>query len=133
MRRCASRVFGVRRMRSKAKAMFSPVSLKDLSLFYRQLYTLLNAGSGVYNALEMLSNANQCPNQALRKVVAQVAGLREGDILVEFDGRPISGIDDLHKLLTEAQIGKRSLMTILRNTEKLSLEIVPEESRVREA
>ena len=64
---------------------------------------------------------------------AQVAGLREGDILVEFDGRPISGIDDLHKLLTEAQIGKRSLMTILRNTEKLSMEIVPEESRVREA
>ena len=64
---------------------------------------------------------------------AQVAGLREGDILVEFDGRPISGIDDLHKLLTEAQIGKRSLMTILRNTEKLSSEIVPEESRVREA
>ena len=64
---------------------------------------------------------------------AQVASLREGDILVEFDGRPISGIDDLHKLLTEAQIGKRSLMTILRNTEKLLIEIVPEESRVREA
>jgi type IV pilus assembly protein PilC len=59
--------------RSTAKSMFSPVSLKDLSIFYRQLYTLLNAGSGLYNALEMLSNTSQCPNQALRKVVAQIS------------------------------------------------------------
>ena len=62
---------------------------------------------------------------------AQLAGLGEGDLVVEFDGHPISGIDDLHRLLTEAQIGKRSLVTIIRNTEKLQFAIVPEESRPR--
>ena len=43
--------------------MFSPVNERDLSLFYRQLYTLLNAGSGLYNALEMLNAAGQKPDE----------------------------------------------------------------------
>jgi S1-C subfamily serine protease len=56
------------------------------------------------------------------------AGLREGDMIVEFDGQIITGIDDLHKLLTGAQVGVRSPMVVLRAAEKLRLEIVPEES-----
>jgi len=63
---------------------------------------------------------------------AQFAGLREGDVVIEFNGQPITGIDDLHKHLTESQIGKRSPLTLLRNTERLQLNIVPEESRRRE-
>jgi len=63
---------------------------------------------------------------------AQIAGLREGDLIVALDAHPVSGIDDLHKLLTETQIGKRSSLTVIRQTEKLLLEIVPEESRTRE-
>jgi S1-C subfamily serine protease len=56
-------------------------------------------------------------------------GVREGDVIVEFNGRPISGIDELHKLLTGAQIGARASLTIIRHTDKLQLEVVPEESR----
>lgn len=72
-----------------AKKMFSPVSEKDLSLFYRQLYTLLNAGSGLYNALEMLAQPNQTPNAALRRVVAQLvpevaAGRRLSESMARF-------------------------------------------------
>ena len=59
------------------------------------------------------------------------AGLREGDVIVEFGGQPIAGIDDLHKHLTGAQVGVRSPLTIIRHTEKLTLEIVPEESAAR--
>jgi len=59
---------------------------------------------------------------------ASRAGLREGDLIVEFDGHVIAGIDDLHKLLTGAQVGVRLPMVVLRNAEKLRLEIVPEES-----
>jgi S1-C subfamily serine protease len=62
---------------------------------------------------------------------ASRAGLREGDLIVEFDGQVIAGIDDLHKLLTGAQVGMRLPMAVLRNAEKLRLEIVPEESSVR--
>ncbi|HKS35567.1 MAG TPA: trypsin-like peptidase domain-containing protein [Verrucomicrobiae bacterium] len=63
---------------------------------------------------------------------AQFAGLREGDVVIGFNDQPITGIDDLHKHLTESQIGKRSSLTILRNTERLQLNIVPEESRRRD-
>ena len=59
---------------------------------------------------------------------AEHAGLREGDVIVGYDGRPIAGIDDLHRLLTEQQVGKRWALTIIRRSEKLALEIVPRES-----
>jgi S1-C subfamily serine protease len=59
---------------------------------------------------------------------ASRTGLRDGDIVVEFNGQPIAGIDDLHKQLTGAQAGVRSPLTVIRHTEKLQLEIVPEES-----
>lgn len=58
---------------SFGKRLHSPVSLKDLSLLYRQLHTMLNSGVGIYSALEMLSDPRQCPNAALRKVVADIA------------------------------------------------------------
>ena len=59
------------------------------------------------------------------------AGLREGDIVVEFNGQVIAGIDDLHKLLTGELVGVRSPIVILRGTEKSQLEIVPLESGAR--
>ena len=59
---------------------------------------------------------------------ASRAGLREGDIVVAFNGQAIAGIDDLHKQLTGAQVGVRSPLTVIRHTEKLQVEIVPEES-----
>ncbi|HEU0037664.1 MAG TPA: trypsin-like peptidase domain-containing protein [Verrucomicrobiae bacterium] len=62
---------------------------------------------------------------------ASRAGLREGDLIVEFGGHAIAGIDDLHKQLTGAQVGVRSALTVIRHAEKLQLEIVPEESAAR--
>lgn len=62
---------------------------------------------------------------------ASRAGLSEGDLIVEFDGHAIAGIDDLHKLLTGGQVGVRSPLAVLRNTDKLQLEIVPAESAAK--
>ena len=59
---------------------------------------------------------------------ASRAGLREGDLIVDFNGQPIGGVDDLHKHLTGAQVGVRSTLTVIRHTEKLRVEVVPEES-----
>ena len=56
------------------------------------------------------------------------AGLREGDVMVSLNGQPVSTIDALHKLLTGDQIGVRSLMTVIRGTEKLDLPVTPVES-----
>lgn len=63
---------------------------------------------------------------------ARRAGLSEGDIIIAFDGQPVGGIDDLHKALTEERVGVRTPLTIIRRTEKMVLDIVPEESKKRE-
>lgn len=55
------------------------------------------------------------------------AGLRAGDILVAYRETPIFGIDDLQRCLVAAEIGTRGSMTVLRETEKLELEVIPEE------
>src|SRR2546423_2299707 len=59
---------------------------------------------------------------------AQRTGLREGDVIVSLDGKAVAGVDDLHRLLTDARVGMRSSLTVLRHTEKLALNGVPEES-----
>src|SRR5918996_1569385 len=58
---------------------------------------------------------------------AQRAGLVEGDVIVAYNGHPTGSIDDLHRQLTETQVGARSRVTIIRHTDKLDLAIVPEE------
>ena len=60
---------------------------------------------------------------------AQKAGLREGDVIIALGSQPVAGVDDLHRLLTDTQVGTRNFLTVLRRTEKLELEIVPAESR----
>ena len=59
----------------------------------------------------------------------QGAGLREGDVIIAMDGKPIAGVDDLHRLLTDARVGSVGALTVLRHTEKLELKVVPEEVR----
>jgi S1-C subfamily serine protease len=58
----------------------------------------------------------------------QRAGLREGDVIIDFNGNAIISIDALHKLLTGEQIGLPSRLSVLRGTEKLLLEIIPAET-----
>ena len=60
---------------------------------------------------------------------AKKTGLREGDVIVALDGKPVAGVDDLHRLLTETRVGVSSSLTVLRWTEKLELRVVPEEAR----
>jgi S1-C subfamily serine protease len=59
---------------------------------------------------------------------AALAGLRDGDVLVEYNGQPVPSIDALHKLLTADQIGSHSHVTAIRGTEKLKLAISPVQS-----
>lgn len=59
---------------------------------------------------------------------ADKAGLLERDVIIGFDEQAIASIDDLHKVLTEERVGVESRLTIIRRSEKLILNIVPEES-----
>jgi len=59
---------------------------------------------------------------------AEKAGLLEGDVIVGYDHHRVAGIDALHQLLTEEQVGVKALLTVLRHGEKRTLHIVPQES-----
>ena len=59
---------------------------------------------------------------------AERAGLREGDLIVAFNARPIGSVHDLHKILVGEQIGVSAGLTIIRHTEKLDLRILPAEA-----
>jgi len=59
---------------------------------------------------------------------ARTAGLREGDVIVALDDKPVAGVDDLHRLLTDAQVGARCLLTVIRHTDRLNVPIVPQDA-----
>jgi S1-C subfamily serine protease len=58
------------------------------------------------------------------------AGLATGDLIVGFDGQVVSGVDALHKLLTEARVGVRAPLVLVRRGESRTLPVVPAESHV---
>ncbi|MGA9767964.1 MAG: trypsin-like peptidase domain-containing protein [Blastocatellia bacterium] len=60
---------------------------------------------------------------------ARKGGFEEGDIIVGFDNYPVSGIDDLHRLLTDEQIRRTVPLTVIRRTDRVMLEVIPEEVR----
>jgi S1-C subfamily serine protease len=62
---------------------------------------------------------------------AEQAGLREGDVIIAFNEKPIGSIHELHKVLMGEQIGVQSQITIIRHTEKLAIAITPAESPAR--
>ena len=61
------------------------------------------------------------------------AGVDERDIIVGLGERPVSAVDDLHRLLVEEGIGTRLSLVVLRGTERRELSIVPDEQPVRAA
>jgi S1-C subfamily serine protease len=65
---------------------------------------------------------------AERNSPAAIAGLREGDVIIAFNGEPIGSIHELHRRLMAEQIGVKSKIVVIRHTEKLELSIVPAES-----
>jgi S1-C subfamily serine protease len=58
---------------------------------------------------------------------ADRAGVRQGDIIIEFDGLPIEHMDELYRQLTEERVGKTAEMVVLRGLDKQALLITPEE------
>ena len=56
---------------------------------------------------------------------AKLAGLREGDTIIEFAGEKVEGIDQLHRLLSEETVGIKRRVKVIRRTVVHEFEIVP--------
>lgn len=62
---------------------------------------------------------------------ARKTGLREGDIIVGLGEAAVSGVDDLHRGLTDELIGIATELSVLRGTERKRFVVVPAESHTR--
>jgi S1-C subfamily serine protease len=60
---------------------------------------------------------------------AEKADVQEGDRIISFDSTPVTGIDDLHKILTETRVGVKTDLKVLRGTDIIDLKIVPRERK----
>jgi len=56
------------------------------------------------------------------------AGVEEGDLVVGFGGKPVAGIDDLHRLLGEDSIDRPSRLTVVRERGPQDLDVTPREA-----
>lgn len=61
---------------------------------------------------------------------AQKAGVREGDRVVEFDGEKVRSTRQLTRLVQETPSGRTVKMTVLRGSDRRTLDITPEADRV---
>jgi S1-C subfamily serine protease len=59
---------------------------------------------------------------------ADKAGVRQRDIIVTYGDSPVGAVDDLHRFMSEEQIGAKAEVTVIRGTERLRLEVVPSKS-----
>jgi S1-C subfamily serine protease len=60
-------------------------------------------------------------------VNAENSQMRIGDIIVEFEGKPVATVDNLYKYLNEGVIGKRTSVSVLREGRKQLVTVVPGE------
>jgi len=62
---------------------------------------------------------------------AERAGLRAGDVILELAGRPVRGLDELHRVLSEVSLGESVRVGVIRSGELRSIAILPREARRR--
>jgi S1-C subfamily serine protease len=58
---------------------------------------------------------------------AEAAGVQSGDLVIGLDGMPVSGFDDIHRLLSEERVGKQLELALLRRGRRLSVNVTPYE------
>ena len=80
----------------------------------------------VLRALERTESGAVMVSEVLPGGPAQRAGLEEGDLLLELDGEPISGVDHLHRLLTAERAGRELAIRLLRRGKPRAVTLIPE-------
>jgi serine protease Do len=57
---------------------------------------------------------------------ADTARMRDGDLIVSFAGKPVGGIDDLHRALIDDMAGAETIIEVLRGTMRLQMRVRPQ-------
>jgi S1-C subfamily serine protease len=51
------------------------------------------------------------------------AGLRPGDVIVEFNGQPVRAFDEFNRLVIRTPVGSRAPITVVRNGRRLTINV----------
>ncbi len=103
-------------MHGKVKRAHLGVAAQPVNLTPRMIAAnQLKTKTGVY-VFEIMADMNTVNGQ-----------IRTGDIIVEFEGKPVATVDNLHKYLNEEVIGKRTSISVLRDGRKQIISVVPGE------
>ncbi len=76
--------------------------------------------------LERAGNNAVMISEVMDSSAASRAGLLPGDVLLKLDEEVLTGVDDLHRLLTAERANKESALTLLRAKEIKTVAIVPD-------
>lgn len=58
---------------------------------------------------------------------ADLAGIKQSDVIVRIGGEPVTGIDDIFRVLDDRYIGRAVPATVLRGAAVIELELMPED------
>jgi serine protease Do len=83
--------------------------------------------------LEPLGKAGSLISEVVPESPAEAAGLKSGDVVVEFGGKPIARWDDLTWLVSTAPAGKKVTLSVMRDRKPIKLELVPQQAPDEEA
>jgi S1-C subfamily serine protease len=72
---------------------------------------------------DLKSDEGAYVNDVVEDSPADSAGVKEGDVIVEFNGRKIDDADDLFKAVQKANAGSKTKIVVMRNNEKKSMDI----------
>ena len=65
--------------------------------------------------------------EVIKGKAADVAGFRDGDILVRIDGSAVESVDDVHRHLGASSIGRKLEARLVRGAELVEVSVVPTE------
>jgi serine protease Do len=88
----------------------------------RPLPPKLAARLGRQSCIEVVEVVERSPPRA--------AGLRAEDLIVAVDGSPVTGVDDLQRLMVAELIGREVTMAVVRAGRELDLTLVPAELEI---
>ena len=88
---------------------------------------LVNLTPRIVTANKLDKSTGVYVHEITRDGTAENASLQIGDIIVAFDGKTVSSVDDLHKLLNEETVAKTIGVDVLRGGRREIVSVVPGE------
>jgi S1-C subfamily serine protease len=112
----AKEIAGILIKEGKVRKAYLGIALQEIQIHQRirNFHALPNNGGLFVVSIEKNTPASE-------------SLLREGDIIIGMDDKTVNRTDELFKLLSKERINKKTALTVIRNTTKLTLDVVPGE------